>query len=158
MIVIHNPLDVPVKDYPIQDPQSKETALWTINPGETLEFPDHVGKYLLEVYGFLQEVVTEEQVREREEEKAKIREGKVYNQVKVVKAEGEVIDPPSPQAGFTNENLKPEGKEVATPPASVKPVAGEKKFICPDETCRKEFKAENHLRVHYGLKHAVMPS
>lgn len=168
MIVVHNPTEAAVPNYPIQDPATKEVLLWTIGPGETLEFPDYVGKYLLEVYGFLQEVLTEDQVREREQERKKISEGRVYSQVKVVRASGEVIDQdfeeaepeagdtPAPQVGFTNANSQPHGEDIATPPVEAPDAL--RPFVCKTEGCGVAFKQENHLRVHFGLKHAVLPS
>lgn len=160
MKVLHNPTEAPIKDYPVKDEETGEVMLWNIGPGETLEFPDSVGTYLLGVYGFLQEVITEDQHRERLEEKKKITEGKVFTQVKIVKAEGEVIAPASPQTGFTNENTQPHGEEIAKPPVSDKAPEGavNPSFVCPDNTCRKEFKSEYNLKLHYGLKHTVMPT
>ena len=156
MIVIHNPTDAPIKDYPIQDSDSKEVLLWSILPGETLEFPDHVGKYLLEVYGFLQKVMTQDQYKEGKEEEKKVQEGKVFSQVKIVEAKGEVVLPTNPQPGFTNANMQPKGEEAAVPPVAP-PVGAVSTFVCPNETCRQEFKQERHLKVHYALKHFEMP-
>lgn len=168
MIVVHNPTEAPVRDYPIQDPKTREVLLWTVNPGETLEFPDHVGKYLLETYNFLQEVLTEDQVREREEERQKIAANKVYTQVKIVKAEGEVVDakgdeappPPNPQTGFTNANMQPKGEEAAQAPNVAAPSenGNDRPFVCPGEGCHETFKKEQNLRVHYGLKHVELPA
>ena len=163
MIIIHNPTNAPIKDYPIENKESKEVLLWSILPGETLEFPDNVGTYLLNVYGFLQEVMTEDQIKERKAEEKKKEEGRVFTQVKVVKAEGEVIIPPNPQTGFTNDNMQPSGDEYAVPPVSSdKELSQEQKDqvqnICPEPTCRQVFKKEQHLKVHYALKHFQMPS
>jgi hypothetical protein len=107
-LILHNPIDTAVRDYPIQDPKTKEVALWGIGPGETLDFPDYVGKYLLEVYGFLQEVVTQEQLDVRRKEQEKIAQGKHFTQTKVVgKGAGgftnEMVQPPAPTA----DELKP---------------------------------------------------
>lgn len=152
MIVVHNPTEAPVKDYPIQDPQSKEVLLWSILPGETLEFPDHVGKYLLEVYGFLQKVMTEDQYKEEQEAEKQVREGKNYSQVKIVKAEGEVVGlPTEPQAGFTNDVMQPHN-------AKVEPTAEDFPFTCPDKECGQKFKRDNLLKVHYAAKHLVLPT
>ena len=171
MIVVHNPTEAPVRDYPIKDPKTGEVLLWNINPGETLEFPDHVGKYLLDVYNFLQEVLTEDQIREREEERQKIATNKVFTQVKVVKAKGEITDaapdeappPPNPQTGFTNANMQPKGEEVAKPPQAPNATApsengNDRPFVCPGEGCGETFKQEQNLRVHYGLKHVELPT
>ena len=129
--------------------------LWSIGPGETLEFPDYAGSYLLETYGFLQKVLTQDQYNEEQEEKAKVNEGKVYNQVKIVEAKGEIVTPPNPQTGFTNANMQPKGEESAVPPA---PAAGAiEGFTCPEPTCRQVFKQERHLKVHFALKHFEMP-
>ncbi len=157
MIVVHNPLDIwvpeqvkdangnidPLKGYPIKDPNG-EVRCWSIGPGETLEFEDHVGKYLLEVYAFLQEVVTEDQVKEREEEAAKIREGKVYSQVKVVKAEGEVVGSvEKPAPGFTNETMQPHNApEEKLANTSV---------LCPE--CQASFGKLKIMQNHYREKH-----
>ena len=51
--------------------------------------------------------------------------------------------------------MQPAGEEHATPLDQVD-IEG-RKFICPEETCRQEFKKENHLKVHYALKHFEMP-
>ena len=156
MTVLHNPTEAAVKDYPIRD--GEEVKLWSILPGETLGVPDSVGKYLLEVYGFLQEVVTEDQHRERLEEKKKVQEGRVYSQVKIVKAEGEVIDPPSPQTGFTNQNMQPHGAEVAKPPVSnVGPTTEDFPFQCPETGCGQKFRTEKLIKTHYSLKHLELP-
>ena len=154
MIVVHNPTEAPVTDYPIQDPETKKVLLWSIKPGETLEFPDHVGKYLLEVYGFLQQVMTEDQYKAEQEEKKKIQEGKIYSQVKIVKAEGEIVKsegevvgiPNNPVApGFTNQNMQPENAKEEFP------------FTCPNKECGQKFKRDNLLRVHYAVKHLEIP-
>lgn len=149
-IVLHNPTDAPITDYPIQDPGSKEVLLWTINPGQTLEFPQHVGKYLLEVYGFLQEVMTEEQHAERKEEEKKVQEGRAYTQVRIVKGEGEIVNaapvddpnqPKQPAAGFTNETMQPHNA----------PVAKTDSVLCPD--CQASFGTLKIMQNHYKEKH-----
>ena len=104
-MIVHNPADVPVLDYPIEEPGTKNVQLWTIKPGETLEFPDHVGSYLLEVYGFLQRVMTEEERRAELEAEEKKKKGMHFTQVKIVKSKPK--DAPEVQSvgGFTNENV-----------------------------------------------------
>ena len=77
-MIIHNPTDTPVRDYPIQDPKSGEVALWSILGGETLDFPDYEGRYLLEVYGFLQRIITPEQQEAERKEKEKRDAGKHF--------------------------------------------------------------------------------
>jgi len=157
MIVVHNPTDTSVKDFPIQNPQSKETLLWNILPGETLEFDDYVAVVLLDIYGFLQRVITEDQYKEEKKEEQKVKQGKTYDQVKIIAAEGEQTTPPSPQTGFTNENMQPHGEEIAIPEATAVGGATNYTFICPEKTCAKTFKQQSHLKIHYGLKHMEMP-
>lgn len=116
-MIVHNPSDAPVLDYPIEDQESKKVYTWSIKPGETLEFPDYVGKYLLEIYNFLQRVVTKGE-REAELEAAeKLRKGQHFTQVKIVEAPSgeapkpdEVVNP-----GFKNENMG------ELPPDNLKP-------------------------------------
>lgn len=166
-MIIHNPLNIwvpeqakddPLKGYPVKDP-SGEVRCWCIGPGETFDFPDHVGKYLLEVYGFLQEVLTEDQHAERQAEKEKIEQGRVYTQVKIVKAEGEVVDQPKDKVeGFTNENTRPINQKTEIPESVAKVAPVDTTFVCPAEACGQEFKKEQHLKVHYALKHFEMPA
>lgn len=112
-MIVFNPSQAAVFDYPIENPQTKEVNLWSINPGETIDFPDYVAEYLLQIYGFLQRVVTQEEVDREREEKEKIDKGRKFSQVKIVKAEGvEVVRPPS-GVGFTN--------QIANTPASPYP-------------------------------------
>lgn len=164
MIVVHNPSNAPIKDYPIQDSKGGEVLLWSIFPGETLEFPDYVGNYLLQVYAFLQKVMTEEQYREEQKEKEKIEKGQIFTQVKIVKNEGVKSEESKREEGFTNENMQPHYAPVADKdpelvpakaPEEVKKADGT--FTCPQEGCGKSFERENHLKVHYSLKHTVVP-
>lgn len=152
MIVLHNPTNSTVKDYPIQNEKTKEVKLWGIAPGQTLEFPDYVGQYLLEVYGFLQKVMTEDQYKEEQAEKAKIEQGKVYTQVKIIPeekkqevekeaAKGVEIEAPKPQPGFTNENMKPKSDEIA----------------CKDVNCKAKFTNARMMEIHYSFKHKEVP-
>lgn len=115
-IVVHNPTDMPVPEYPIEDPVSKKVNLWSIAPGKTLEFPYYVGEYLLEVYGFLQRVITQEELDKEKEEKEKLAKNKHFSQIKVVKkAEGLSVKKPDPSPGLTNDfiskNPEPYRKE-----------------------------------------------
>lgn len=105
-MILHNPTEAPVKDYPIQDPKTKEVYLWSILAGQTLEFPDYAGEYLLEVYRFLQRVMTK---AEREAElalKKKIAKGQQFSRVKIVEAPRKIIDKPKTLPGFTTEAVK----------------------------------------------------
>lgn len=124
-MIVHNPTDTAVTDYPIQDPKSGEVALWSINPGETLEFPDHAGKYLTDVYGFLQRVVTKEELKVEQDEAEKLNQGKHFSPVKIVEkgVTNAMVQPPAPTA----EQLTPKNP-VLTPPdqqSGLNPPAGE---------------------------------
>lgn len=116
-MIVHNPTDTPVRDYPIQDPKTGEVYLWSILPGETLDFPDYAGSYLVEIYAFLQRVVTKEQLEaERRAEEAKAK-GKQFSPIKVVD---------NPQGGLTNSMAQepaptPEEKLPQNNPAAVPP-------------------------------------
>ena len=112
-MILHNPTDTAVKDYPIQDNKTSEVALWSILPGETLDFPEHEGKYLLGVYGFLQRIITPEQQKTEQKEAEKLSKGQQFSQVKIVAQPGftnEVMQPPPP----SGEELKPKNP-VLTP-------------------------------------------
>lgn len=106
-MIIFNPTEHNIFDYPIQDKETKDVKLWSIKSGETLDFPDYVGEYFLEVYGFLQRIVTKEELEKEREEKKKLDAGKHFSQVKIVEAKptGKVI-PPNKYEGFTNEQTK----------------------------------------------------
>lgn len=107
LIVVFNPTEAPVVDYPIQDPHSKEVKMWSILPGQTLKFPAHAGNYLLETYGFLQRVMTEEEHQRELAAKKKIQQGQQFTQVKIVPAVGAPAAPVSTRAaGFTTEAMK----------------------------------------------------
>lgn len=101
-MIVHNPADVPVLDYPIEEPGTKNVQLWSIKPGETLEFPDHVGAYLIEVYGFLQRVMTEAERKQELAEAEKLRTGKHFTQVKIVESKPKEVEQPETLGGFTN--------------------------------------------------------
>jgi len=122
-MIVHNPTETPVRDYPIQDPKTKEVSLWGIEPGETLDFPDHVGAYLVEVYGFLQRVITQEQLDYEREESAKLAQGKHFEPVKVISPGGvtnAMVQTPPPTA----EELKPENNPSSVtknPPQAARP-------------------------------------
>jgi len=94
-MIVHNPTNTAVRDFPIQDLESKETRLWSVLPGETLDLPDSVGEYLLQVYAFLQRVVTAEQLKSEERIKKDIAANKQFNPIKIVEPEQikEIIDP-----------------------------------------------------------------
>lgn len=87
MKTLHNPTDANIENYRIaelemdksgepirlQDGTFKETGRtleWSIGPGETLEFPEYVADYLVEIYEFLDEVKVKETVRENEVQEA----------------------------------------------------------------------------------------
>lgn len=102
-LVIHNPSREDIKDYIISEakldpttgdpyintgtgqPESTGRALmWSIGPGETVEFPAYVAEYLMGVFGFLElvESVTatandedtgEEEKEEEKEEKKEVK-------------------------------------------------------------------------------------
>jgi hypothetical protein len=114
-IIVHNPTQVPVRDYPVRDPRTKETQLWSIMPGETLEFPDYVATHFLDVYNFLQKVMTKEQLQAEQEQQKKLDAGMHFSQVKIIESKKEVSQPtvepkpmpaPLPQPGFTNQNMQ----------------------------------------------------
>ncbi len=157
-IVLFNPTESEIRDYPIQNAKTKETKLWSILPGETLEFPKDVGNYLLEVYAFLQRVVTEEELREEEEHKKKISEGKQFSQVKVIKADGPVVPKEEKPAGFTSELMR---EPNPTPPAQKVEEEELKKDIgdsastgpvqCPK--CPRTFANKMVMKTHYAQKH-----
>lgn len=104
-MIIHNPTETAVRDYPIQDPKSGDVALWSIEPGQTLDFPDYAGKYLVSTYAFLQRIVTSEQLSAEKREEERLNKGQHFSQVKVVDESG------TPEPGVTNADLQ-------TPPAS----------------------------------------
>lgn len=111
-MIIHNPTDTDVLDYPIQNPQTGEVALWSIRRGETLDFPVHEGKYLLGIYAFLQRIITQDQLESEKREEQKLNKGQHFDQVKIVG-----------DKGFTNENMQPPAptslapqNPVVTPP------------------------------------------
>ena len=138
-MIIHNPTDSPVADYPIQDPTSKEVNLWTIGPGQTLEFPDYVGTYLLDVYGFLQEILTEEQKQARDLEKEKINKNKQFTQEKIVPAKGVAIESPeATPAGMTAE-------KATNNPEMVVP--------CADTACTEKFNDPAIMKQHFFDAH-----
>lgn len=113
-MIIHNPTETAVRDYPIQDPKSGEVALWSIMPGETLDFPEHEGRYLLDIYRFLQRIITPEQQEAEQREEARLNKGQHFSQVKIVGGKGftnENMQPPAPSP----EDLKPKNP-VVTPP------------------------------------------
>ena len=184
-MIIHNPTETKVSDYPIQDPKSGDVSLWSIGPGETLDFPEFAGKYLVEVYRFLQRIVTSEQLSEEQEQEAKLSKGQHFSQVKVVGgATNEKLGTPV----ATPEELKPRNPEL-TPPALQPEMVGqiegdeadkveglpvpvaqatstptapvqvrepkEGKLICPE--CKNGFQNKAALKTHYAHAHLVIP-
>ena len=113
MIAVHNQADADVTDYPIEDPETKEVHLWSIKAGQTLKFPDYVGNYLLEVYGFLQEVMTKEEKEARDREKARVDAGKVYSQVKIIDKKPK--NDPKEAEGLTSQDVDPENATQLPP-------------------------------------------
>lgn len=131
-MIIHNQSNAPVVDYPISDPKTKEVLAWTIKPGQTLEFPDYVGEYLTEVYGFLQRVITKEQRQAEIESQQRIDQNRHFDPVKIVdnnEAVSKELQPVSgPIGGYMNNQLQQPPSvtqpEVVTPgPGSVELVA-----------------------------------
>jgi hypothetical protein len=186
-MIIHNPTTTDVPEYPIEDPKNGEVNLWSLAAGQTLDFPEHVGKYLLEVYGFLQRVMTQEQVDIEAEEARRKETGQTFSQVKIVK---------SPEKGFTNEMVQPpaptpeqlqphpvtptpidqqmvgavEGDEAdkvpvvpqAVPTTSVKPDVNAPEVPTVKKniicpTCGVPFQNEAAMKTHYAHKHLVLP-
>jgi len=113
-MIVHNPTETAVRDYPIQDPKTKDVSLWSIEPGDTLEFPEHVGSYLTEVYGFLQRVVTQDQLNVEQEAQKKLAQGKHFEGVKIVSPGGVTNDLQVPAP--TAEELLPKNNPSAVPP------------------------------------------
>lgn len=174
-IVVHNPTETPVRDYPIQNPATNEVQLWSINPGETLEFPDFAGKYLLDIYQFLQRIVTSKQLQAEREAEARLAKGQQFDQIKVVDKgfTNEMMQPPvSTSLAPSDPELTPadqqmsgaiEGDAVsqavgATPdlPASLTPKPAKKgAVVCPD--CSQEFQNVGALKTHYAFNHVTIP-
>lgn len=124
-MIIHNPTDVRApggeKGYPIEHPKTKEVHEWAIEPGETLDFPDYVGEVLIEVYQFLQRVVTKKDHELELEEKEKVDKGRHFERVKIVDSissltppQKEKVEKPETLEGFTSEEVfgdkQPEAK------------------------------------------------
>lgn len=141
-MIVHNPTESPITDYPIQDPQNKEVNLWSIKPGETLDFPDYVGTYLVEVYGFLQRVMTEEDLRIENENKKKRAENTQFNQVKIVgeptSAVSTPVEIPEPGQGATSERLDADPNPV---------------IKCADPNCTQEFNDSASMKTHFFDAH-----
>lgn len=123
-MIIHNPTDVAINDYPIQDPETKKTRLWGIKGGETLKFPDYVGQYLLDTYGYLQKIQTQAEYEAEQAQKKRVDSGQHFNQLKVIKkdvapseAPAQEIKQPESVGGFTNQLMQ-------TPPAAQAVVGG----------------------------------
>ena len=115
-MIVHNPTDTPVSDYPVQDPKTGDVHLWSITPGETLDFPDYVGSYLTEVYQFLQRVVTQEQLDAEDAEKKKLEKGRHFEPVKIVDApEKGVTNKLVQEPELTKEDKLPENNPAALP-------------------------------------------
>ena len=120
-IVIHNPTDSDVLDYPIQDPKTQEVALWSIKSGETLKFPDYVGQYLLDTYQFLQREITRADLDREKQERERLEKNKHFSQVRLVddapneEAKKTRVIPPPKVRGFTKEalNTQPEPYQKA---------------------------------------------
>lgn len=180
-MIVHNPTDTAVRDYPIQDPKTKEVSLWGIEPGETLDFPDYVGSYLVEVYGFLQRVVTQEQLNVEHEEAKKLAKGKHFETVKIISQGGvtnSLMQDPAP----TKEELQPKNNPAAQPemvgavvgdeadkasageipvqqakPSStpstpvVNPPTAHGRLVCPE--CNNAFQNKAALKTHYAHAH-----
>lgn len=131
-MIVHNPTDTAVRDYPIQDPKTGDVALWSVLPGETLEFPNYAGKYLTDVYAFLQRVVTKEELKTEQDEADKLSQGKHFSPVKVVEkgVTNATMQPPAPTA----EQLTPKNP-VLTPPdqqSGLNPPIGGDELPTPD--------------------------
>jgi len=163
-MIIFNPTESAIIDYPIQDKKTKETKLWSIQPGETLEFPDEVGTYLCLVYGFLQRVITEEDLKREQEEELKKQKGTSYPQVKVIPASSVVVPPVKKFDGFTKEVIS--GPGAKTPQELVEEKKKEEETITPiDEEgnpvgvpckfkgCDRVFTNEAMMKTHYAHKH-----
>ena len=100
-VILYNPTQERIIDFPIQHPKSKETFTWSIGPGETLKFPKYVGEYLWDTYKFLQKIMTPEQVQAEKEEMDKLNQGRHFERVKLSQPKQVATPPPAP--GFTND-------------------------------------------------------
>lgn len=140
-MILHNPTDSPVTDYPIQDPESKDVNLWTIKPGETLEFPNYVGSYLLEVYGFLQRIMTQEEKEAEDQAREKINKNKQFSQVKIIPGVAQPIpvETPLPSPGLTTETA------TQNPTPHI--------IKCPDPNCQEEFTDTANMKGHFFDSH-----
>ena len=85
-LALHNNSTADIKDYPIAeavldkegnpkiDPDTQQpvttgdTYTWDLAAGETKVFPEYVARYLVSIYGFLEEVEVSEEVVEDSEE------------------------------------------------------------------------------------------
>ena len=112
-MILHNQADADVIDYPIEEPGTKQVHLWSIKSGQTLDFPEHVGKYLLQVYGFLQEVITLEEKKQREDDLRKVNENRHFVQFKIVnkekpapQASGAVVEPREAAEGVSSDTVR----------------------------------------------------
>jgi len=100
-MILHNPTQERIIDYPIQHPKTKETFTWSIGPGETLKFPKYVGEYLWDTYKFLQKIMTPEQLQLEKDEMDKLNQGRHFERVKL--SQPKQVTPPPPAPGFTND-------------------------------------------------------
>jgi len=143
--IVHNPTKTTIRDYPVEDTATKEVRLWSIYPGETLEFPDAVGKYLVDIYGFLQRIVTKEQLkREKEHEEAMLK-GKQFTQVKVVD-----------NISRADEVVKAGEDTVQQAESTLSEDAPEKAVIERPRTCKEcgaEFATDRALKLHHASIH-----
>lgn len=118
---IHNPTESQVLDYPIEDKVTKEVKLWSIKPGETLKFPDNVGTYLLEVYGFLQRVMTQEEKEKEDAMKVALRTNTQFNQEKIIDAPTRDISRPQAGQGYTTQTVQGINLNTVRPTATPLP-------------------------------------
>lgn len=181
-MIITNPSDAAVRDFPIQDPKTGEVALWSILPGETLDFPEFEGRYLVGVYGFLQRIITPEQQALEKQEEEKLNKGKHFTQVKLVSEPGftnQNMQPPAPEdLRPSNPTLTPPSQQPENPPdpqltgaveevkaaqSTTSPVSVPAqssgkvggKVVCPG--CGGDFKSTGALKMHYAHQHLHLP-
>lgn len=186
-MIIHNPTETAVRDYPIQDPKTGDVSLWSIEPGQTLDFPDYAGKYLVEVYAFLQRIVTKEQLAAEKQAEQRLSQGQHFSQVKVIdNGEPGVTNADLQTPPATLEDLQPKNPQLTPPalqPAMAGAIEGDEADKVSEQVqqaqpasvptvrepaapkagkhvcpeCKEGYQNEAALKTHYAHKHLVLP-
>jgi hypothetical protein len=125
-MIIFNPTNELVT-YPIQNPTTKKTDEWTIAPNQTLNFPDYAGEILLERYAFLQEQLTQEQFKDRQNEQKRLSQGQHFTQVRIVNPKD--VPPPAPKQTLVTPKVDPQG--VTSQTVKQNPVPYQKPAVLP---------------------------